>query len=202
MRNWYHFVWLCGDHICRAARPQPRRLQLGQGRSSRRGQRHGQLPCAATTAASARSTTTTSSSSPTRTARRCTASAASSRTPGSSVTPVRPRHQGRQGTARQRQRRLRAGARRPGQRHPQGREAQRRLARRHQQLHRRAGPHGDLLRPGSQVGRRRGQGARARCRRSSPSTPIRRPCPTRTATTRCRSPAVYKPYKVPNSGST
>ncbi len=34
MRNWYHFVWLCGDHICRAARAQPGRLQLGQGRPS------------------------------------------------------------------------------------------------------------------------------------------------------------------------
>ena len=46
---------------------------------------------------------------------------------------------------------------------PQQREAQRRLVRRHQQLHGRAGPHGDLLGPGGQVGRGGGQGRVRRC---------------------------------------
>ena len=64
----------------RAAHPQPRHRQLGQGRPAPgRGQRHGRLHGAATwgrTRAPARSSTTTSSSSPTPTARRCSASAA------------------------------------------------------------------------------------------------------------------------------
>ena len=42
-------------------------------------------------------------------------------------------------------------------RHQESREVQRRLVRRDQQLDRRAGPHGDLLRQGREVGRCRGQ---------------------------------------------
>ena len=43
--------------------------------------------------------------------------------------------------------------------------------------------------PGGQLGRRGGQGPQRNAGRSSPSTPIRRPCPTRTATTRWPFPA-------------
>ncbi len=52
-----------------------------------------------------------------------------------------------------------AGTLRPAGGDPQQREVQRGLVRRHQQLYRRAGPHGDLLRQGGEVGRGRGQGA-------------------------------------------
>jgi len=81
MRNWYYFNWLCGDHICeqhvhnidvsnwvKDAHPVEAN-GMAAGRSA---------PATST----GRSTTTISSSSPTRTARRCTASAATSATAG------------------------------------------------------------------------------------------------------------------------
>ena len=36
LRNWLYYTWLSGDHICRAARPQPRRGQLGHAGPPRR----------------------------------------------------------------------------------------------------------------------------------------------------------------------
>ena len=84
---------------------------------------------------------------------------------------------------------LRTRARRLVRRHPQEREAQRWLVRRHQQLYRGAGPHGNLLRASGQLGRGGGEAGRARCLPSSPSTPIRPSSPTPTATTRFPSPA-------------
>ncbi len=41
VHNWYHYVWLSGDNISRAARPQPGRLQLGEGCTPGRSQRDG-----------------------------------------------------------------------------------------------------------------------------------------------------------------
>ena len=44
MRNWLYFTWLSGDHIVRAARPQPRRGELGMGTHPPERLRHGRTP--------------------------------------------------------------------------------------------------------------------------------------------------------------
>ena len=85
VHNWYHFVWLSGDNICEqhvhnldvcnwVKNDHPVEAN-GMGGCTRR--YHGRR-CAAR----ARSSTTTSSSSPTRTAPRCSASAATWPVPG------------------------------------------------------------------------------------------------------------------------
>ena len=61
IRNWLYFTWLSGDHICRAARPQPRRRQLGHRRPPNPRRRHGRPPGAHRPASSATSSTTSPS---------------------------------------------------------------------------------------------------------------------------------------------
>ena len=63
------------------------------------------------------------------------------------------------------------GAPRPDQRDQEQREVRRRLARRHQQHDGRAGPHGNLLGPGGELGRRWWPRARRSSPSSSPGTP-------------------------------
>ena len=44
LRNWNYFTWLSGDHYRRAARPQPRRDELGAGLASDPGRGRGGRP--------------------------------------------------------------------------------------------------------------------------------------------------------------
>ena len=81
IRNWYHFVWLCGDNICEQ---HVHNLDVCNWvKDDHPVKANGMGACVQRYAhairrrAWARSSTTTSSSSPTRTAARCTASAAS-----------------------------------------------------------------------------------------------------------------------------
>ena len=100
VNNWYHFCWLSGDNICEQ---HIHNLDVGNWTVQEATEGHpveanGMGGClqrySAARRARARSSTTTSSSSPMRTARRCTASAATSPTPGA-ASARRPRQQGR-----------------------------------------------------------------------------------------------------------
>ena len=86
MRNWYHFVWLCGDNICEQHVHNLDVCNWVKNAHPKEANGMG-VACSATRTATprrarARSTTATSSSSPTPTTARCTASAARSPTPG------------------------------------------------------------------------------------------------------------------------
>ena len=79
--NWYHYCWLSGDNICEQHIHNLDVCNWAKNASSGRGQRHGWRPAPPRTqSADPRSSITTSWSSPIPTARRCTASAGTSRT--------------------------------------------------------------------------------------------------------------------------
>ena len=144
----------------RATRPQPRRRAIGSRAIILSRPRAGQLPLPQQSQGPGQIYDNHFVEFTYGTARRCSASAVSSRRPERRVRNSSTATRASKELPGTREPPLSAGARPLGQRRPSVREAQRRLARRHQHDDGHPGPHGDLLRPDRELGRSRGRGPR------------------------------------------
>ncbi len=166
LRNWYHFVWLCGDNICEqhvhnldvcnwVKNGHPVKAN-GMGSCVQRYKHHDPKKGGGQIYDSHFVEFTYEDGS--KMYSQCRQIPNTWTEVSEAIHGTKGQSNGQSRAAR-RPEPLRARARRAVRGHPQEPEAQRRLVRRHEQLHGRVGPHGDVFRKGGQLEGRRGQGA-------------------------------------------
>ncbi len=156
MRNWYHFVWLSGDHICEQHVHNLNVCNWVKGDHPVEANGMGSCHCRDNRGVGQiydNHFVEFTYKDGTKMYSQCRQQPNTWEKIAQIVHGVK----GTRGTPRLGHGCLCPGARGPGQGYPPGRETQRRLAQGHKQFHGGAGADGDLFRPGREVGRGRGR---------------------------------------------